>query len=441
MNNATGLQPPGPGIRGLLATIWPVAGPEDSDGQRRKKLAIRSGHLAMAVLILAAVCGAIMTGFTELQRLQVAALVGAGVAFIAWNLVGTRDVVRLALWDRAETPFPSQMPRRRAMVYFGVQFILAGLVYALGDLGHYPTLVWLALLPPVAYGVFLLDRRGIAVVSVLTLSLYAVNVWRWHGWRGLPYGLVAFSFAMLFTLVFTLLAVSAEKSRAEVQRLAGALSEANRKLREYAVQAEELAVTRERNRLAREVHDTLGHYLTVVNVQLEAERAVRDRDPARACDALDRAQSLTQEGLREIRRSVATLRASPLDNRSLADALAQLVAEGCAAGLRISFQVVGEVRLLAPPAELTLYRAGQEGLTNVRKHAPAARVRMTLDFQQPARVRLSLSDDGPGASQDTLGQAGFGLLGLRERTQLLGGEVLVRTAPGQGFSLTVEVPG
>lgn len=442
MNNAAGLRPPGSGARGYLATVWPVASPEDSEWQHRKKLAIRSGHLAMAMLVMAAVSGAAVMGFSKLSALHLTALALAGLSYIAWNLLGTRGVVRSVLWDREEAPpYPLQMPRWQAVAYFGVQLTLAGLVYYLGDSGKSPTLVWLALLPPVAYGVFLLERRGVVVISALTLGLFALNVLRWHGWGGLPYGLVAFSFAMLFTLVFTLLAVSSEKSRGEVQRLAGALGEANRKLREYAVQAEELAVTRERNRLAREIHDTLGHYLTVVNVQLEAARAVHEHDPVRARAALDKAQSLTQEGLQEIRRSVATLRASPLDNRSLADALPQIVAENCAAGLTVELLVVGVARSLSPPAELTLYRAAQEGLTNVRKHAPASRATLRLDFERPARACLSVSDDGPGAPPDAVNQNGFGLLGLRERAQLLGGAVRIRTAPGQGFNLEVEVPG
>lgn len=102
---------------------------------------------------------------------------------------------------------------------------------------------------------------------------------------------------MLFTLVFTSLAGSAETARNEVQRLAGQLGEANTQLREYAAQVEELAATRERNRLARELHDTLGHCLTVVNMQIQAARALSNRDAAHAQAAMEKAQALTEEGL------------------------------------------------------------------------------------------------------------------------------------------------
>jgi signal transduction histidine kinase len=273
------------------------------------------------------------------------------------------------------------------------------------------------------------------------MILLVGNVVRWHGWHLVPTASLAFAFAVLFTLVFTLLAVSSERSRWEVQRLAGELSEANRKLRAYAVQAEELAATRERNRLAREIHDSLGHYLTVVNVQIEAARALQERDPTRMRDALAKAQSLTQEGLREIRGSVAALRASPLDNKPLAAALQQFVDESRAAGLAVELQVLGEARALSPQAALTLYRAGQEGLTNVRKHAQATAVRLALDYREAANVCLSVSDNGTGAANGADTATGFGLLGLRERTQLLGGTVRVQTAPGAGFALEVEIPG
>jgi signal transduction histidine kinase len=250
-----------------------------------------------------------------------------------------------------------------------------------------------------------------------------------------------FSYAVLFTLVLTTLAVSSERARGEVERLAGELSAANEKLRAYAVQAEELAATRERNRLAREVHDSLGHYLTVVNVQIEAARALRERDPARTWDALDQAQALTQQGLQDIRRSVAALRASPLDDQPLAQVLHEVVNRSCATGLAAELQVWGEARALSPQARLALYRAGQEGLTNVRKHARVAEARLALDFRAPAKVSLSVTDKGAGADLATATAGGFGLLGLRERVQLLGGAVRVQTAPGAGFFLEVEVPG
>src|SRR5262249_47983108 len=145
--------------------------------------------------------------------------------------------------------------------------------------------------------------------------------------------------ALVFVGVFTRIAVKERKARAEVERLAVQLSEANGKLRQYAVQVEELATTKERNRLAREIHDSLGHYLTVINVQIEAARAVLSSDHNRALDMLQRAQSLTQEGLTAVRRSVAAWHASAIESRSLSEAVAELADECSAAGFITNFVI------------------------------------------------------------------------------------------------------
>jgi signal transduction histidine kinase len=279
----------------------------------------------------------------------------------------------------------------------------------------------------------------VVLVSLSSLAFLSYTVATWYGWGFVPGALLPFSFALIFTLVFTLLAVSSEKSRSQMERLAAELSTANHKLREYAVQAEELAATRERNQLGREIHDSLGHYLTVVNVQIEAARALWKSDPIRARDALAKAQSFTREGLMDIRRSVATLRSSPLDNKPLVEVLRQMVVKSQTTGLSAELKLMGEERSLSPPVAWTLYRAGQEGLTNVRKHAQAKNVVLILDFQTAGKIGLRISDDGVGAAENIT--SGFGLIGLRERAQILGGEVWVQTSPQAGFTLEMVVPG
>jgi signal transduction histidine kinase len=201
---------------------------------------------------------------------------------------------------------------------------------------------------------------------------------------------------------------------------------------------DELATTRERNRLAREVHDSLGHYLTAVNMQLEAARLVLTRDPAKAAEALTRAQTLTKDGLGEVRRSVAKLRQGPLDNKTLPQALEALAAESRASGIDTTISLEGSLRPLAPQAELTLYRTVQEALTNSRKHAQPRRIDVTLSYDDAwvtARVR---NDGSPPQASDAL-TSGFGLLGLRERAQLLGGTVTIERA-GDVFELTLTLP-
>jgi signal transduction histidine kinase len=108
-----------------------------------------------------------------------------------------------------------------------------------------------------------------------------------------------------------------------------------------------------------------------------------------------------------------------------------------ASGVQTEFSTTGEPEVLSPEAQLALYRTAQEGLTNVRRHARASRVRVQLHYENPARVRLTVEDDGVGATSP---DGGFGLLGVRERVQLLDGQMRMETAPREGFKLDVEVP-
>ncbi|MBL7199948.1 MAG: sensor histidine kinase [Anaerolineae bacterium] len=257
-------------------------------------------------------------------------------------------------------------------------------------------------------------------------------------WMGMLQGALQYVLAFAFVILFTRVAVREREARAEVEHLAAELREANRQLREYVTQAEELATVTERNRLAREIHDGLGHYFTAINMQIQAGRAVLEYDLSLGIDALAKAQGLAQEGLAEVRRSVAALRSSPLDNRSLPEAVGDLVDEVRAAGIATSFDVRGEVRSLSPQVELALYRAAQEGMTNMCKHAQASNAEVVLDYSDASAVRLVVGDSGVGSADPT---GGYGLIGVRERVHLLGGEVHVETVPGEGFVLKVKVPG
>jgi signal transduction histidine kinase len=227
------------------------------------------------------------------------------------------------------------------------------------------------------------------------------------------------------------------EARERAEELAIQLEGANRKLAEYASQAEELAATQERNRLAHEIHDTLGHYLTIVNVQIEAAKVTFDSDPQRALLSLDKAHELVKKGLMSVRESVSALRTSPVENRSLQDALAALIDETRFTGMTVEFHVLGAPRVMDEKVALAMYRAAQEGLTNVRKHADASHVDIDLDFSERDQIRLFVRDDGNGAAETG---GGFGLIGIRERVHLLGGNCYVETQPGMGFCLEVTVP-
>ncbi len=207
-------------------------------------------------------------------------------------------------------------------------------------------------------------------------------------------------------------------------------------------QSREVAVLEERNRLAREIHDTLAQGLTGIVVQLEAAERVAARRPEQATASLERAKTLARRSLEEARRSLWNLRPTPLERLSLSEALRQEAARlNDQNGLEVNFAIVGEERRLPPNDELNLFRIAQEALTNVRKHAQADTVAVELAFNSTS-LRLSVADDGIGGVDSTgsSGQnAGLGLVGMRERANLLGGELHVESPPGVGTRIAVDV--
>lgn len=379
--------------------------------------------LAFAVMVLAAY----FTTFSVMQSATTAALlimIGLGIAYIAMGIYG------YAIAERS-----SKLALR--IIYFFIQLSLAGTIVYLGKGAGYNAMV---LLPLAGHSVMLMPRNwrvgvnvGIILTYVLALNLFSANNWS-AVWSGLP----VFLAGQIFIVVFTQMAVNEERARAEVEKLVTELEAKNQQLREYALQVEELAITKERNRLAREIHDGLGHYLTTIYMQIQAARAVSKVDPRRTQEAMETAQNLTQEALKDVRQSVSALRDMPGDTFALQDELEKML-HGCeGAGLTPEMKVLGNPRTLSPQAVFTMYRAVQEGINNTCKHAHATRISVVLDYTQKSKVRLTIQDDGVGAEQLS---GGFGLMGMRERVHMLDGDISVNTQPGNGFRVEMSVPG
>ncbi len=319
-------------------------------------------------------------------------------------------------------------------LFFTVQI---GLVFAIQWLIG-PGAIWLVSLPLAVMAVeWLRPLWRWPVYLAILFGLLVPIGFRYQEWQSGIYFAISVSPAIFFVVVFTEQGIRERAAREKLVSLTTDLEAANRKLAAYAAQIEDLATIQERNRLAREIHDDLGHYLTVVNVQIGAAKVLLASDTERAMTALDKAQTLTQEGLTAVRQSVSALRGPAVGQRPLPEGIAALAHESNNAGIVTEFAVRGAHRPLALQEELTLYRAAQEGLTNIRKHACASRVDLTLDYSNPEQVRLVIVDNGLGATDAT---NGFGLLGIRERVQVLGGDVKVKTAVNQGFTLQVTIP-
>ncbi|MEU5261488.1 sensor histidine kinase [Amycolatopsis sp. NPDC021455] len=301
--------------------------------------------------------------------------------------------------------------------YAVVQLPLAFVIFTL-DAGVGPTLFFVVL---VSQCVLLRLPRPVIALVIAILPLVHLGMSLGDGLRE---G-IGTLMSVLFAAIITELLLREQRSRRE-------LAEAHEKLRDYAAQAERLATAQERNRVARDIHDGLGHSLTVVQMQVKAARAVLPTDPAKADEVLAKAQDQAENALAEVRRSVRALR-EPRP-APLPDALRTLASE---AGIPARLTVSGTERPLADEQREALYRAAQEGLTNVRKHAAAGRADVELEYAESS-VRVSVRDDGVGADGTA---TGYGLVGLRERAEHLGGEVAFTSTPGHGSALSMEIPG
>jgi len=215
--------------------------------------------------------------------------------------------------------------------------------------------------------------------------------------------------------------------------------------------AQELGVVEERNRLAREIHDTIAQGLTATTYQLELADTFLAMEPPkldRVQEKLHRSLALTRANLEEARRSVMDLRAAHLQNVTLTEAFERLAATFTNdAGVVVTVTAAEEFPALPSPVSAGLYRIGQEALANIARHAQATQVAMSLGIEKGAAL-LTIHDDGVGfdpeivATQRTARgtSGGFGLIGIRERAQLLGGTSDIRSDVGAGTRIVVRVP-
>ncbi|WP_230466128.1 sensor histidine kinase [[Actinomadura] parvosata] len=237
-------------------------------------------------------------------------------------------------------------------------------------------------------------------------------------------------------LVFQTVTEQNERLKQTTARLA-ALAEENAELQaQLLTQAREAGVLGERQRMAREIHDTIAQGLTAILTQLEALG-----DVPGAGERLATVRGLARESLSEARRSVRALRPVPLEESPELAAALTGVAERWSrvAGVPAAVSVTGAARPLHPEVEDTLLRVAQEALANVARHARAGRVVLTLSYMDDV-VALDVRDDGAGFVHEPGRTSGFGLVGMRQRVTRLAGRLEIETAPGQGTGISATVP-
>ncbi|WP_205718362.1 sensor histidine kinase [Actinomadura sp. WMMA1423] len=220
----------------------------------------------------------------------------------------------------------------------------------------------------------------------------------------------------------------------------GALASRHGKAAQEATRRAEAAnaVLAERSHIAREIHDILAHSLSAQIVHLEGARLLlaRDGDRVQALDRVERARNLARSGLEETRRALATLRGETPQPKEVIQELAEEFY--ASTGRPCDVHVTGEPRELSPQAGLAVVRTAQEALTNVRKHAPGARAQVALRYLT-GKVELEVTDTGGTETVEELGGGGYGLVGMRERAELIDG-TLVTGPDGKGFRVSLSVP-
>jgi signal transduction histidine kinase len=237
---------------------------------------------------------------------------------------------------------------------------------------------------------------------------------------------------MILGYVVTRLVQSQREQRAS-------LAKANLKLVQHAATLEQLTISRERNRLSRELHDTLAHTLSGFAVQLDALLSVWEPIPERPKQILSQMLETTRSGLDETRRALKALRASPLDDMGLALAVRAL-AEDFADRQNFSLilNIPENLDDLSPEIEQCYYRVAQEGLENIARHAGANQVELQI-HQHTSKLTMSLQDDGVGFDPAaTMSEHQYGIQGMRERAELIGAELSIESEPSRGTKLVLQ---
>ncbi len=277
------------------------------------------------------------------------------------------------------------------------------------------------------------QRVGYLWVSILTVTMAAALLGA-NGWReGLPLVLL-YGAGFYFFASFATLTAQSESARGDLQ-------EAHSRLQEFAAQAEELAVTQERNRVARDLHDSVTQSIFSMTLTAEAAKILLERDHTKVAPQLDRLNDLAQDALSEMRSLIHQLRSPDEATEELVPAIRQhLDSLKSREGLTVEFHVEGEGQLPKEQQE-GLLRIVQEALTNVLKHAQTDRAAVALKIMD-GTASLSIEDRGVGFDPSLVEprDGHLGLASIRERAELQGGTLEIESIPGSGTRIMVEVP-
>ena len=297
----------------------------------------------------------------------------------------------------------------------------------------------------IAFGLFITSIAQSIIqagsrLDVYSLDTLASNIWRVSQRMLVYFGInssVLFGLSLIMVLLLMNALVAERESREQ-------LIQTNEQLRDYVLRVESLAMEQERNRIAREIHDSLGHSLTALNLQIEGALKLAKIRPEDSQAFLREAKRLGSTALQDVRQSVATLRTNPLKDKTLAEAIATLTTD-----FHRTTQIHPDVRIdleTEPSIEIatTVYRVIQEALTNIFKHAEATAVTIQLRTDtdsSPSSLELTVTDNGKGFERSSSQHSGFGLQGMEERVLAVRGELRIWSELGEGCRIWVRVEG
>lgn len=302
--------------------------------------------------------------------------------------------------------------------------------------------------------------HAVLAASVVALTMFAFQgllIWPPSG-DTLPgiagQTLILFSITGFVMLFQRLMGERFERNRL-VEQLAqrnSQLEEAHRQLAQSVAQEQELAVLRERTRLAREMHDTIGHALVLISVKLEAAQRLRKRDPERCDQELESTKQIARETMTALRASIADLRSPTLEHEQISQALSRAARElAQRTGLQVTYTPQVDIDLLPEAIEETLWKVSQEAFTNIEKHAHASHVEVRIS-RQDEKLLMHIHDDGIGLppavyqpqKEGSLAYSNlnghYGLRGMRERIEAIGGHLTLHSGKEQGTTIEVELP-
>jgi signal transduction histidine kinase len=335
--------------------------------------------------------------------------------------------------------------RRMGGAYLPVGITLAALALILERVFSPSSGIWLWQPDPFFYVLLILvawqyDFRAVALftlgTSALEIGLNLIipqQVILIDSIAGITNQMITIGSLVLRTFSFLIIGLVITRLMSAQRKQRAALAEANRKLVQYAATVEQLTISRERNRLSRELHDTSAHTLSALVVQLDALMAVWEPIPARAREMLEGMLETIRQGLDDTRRSLKALRAAPLEEMGLALAVRSLAEDFAARHeMTLELDVPEDIDNLSPEIEHGFYRVAQEALENATQHAGAQQIEVRL-AEENGRLTLWVSDGGRGfAAEEAASENKLGLQGMYERAELIGAKLDVTSEMNEG---------